>query len=123
MSLYFFLIIFISVFLNAIAQLLLKNGTTFIKGIEFSDNFSLIVNGFLKNYYFLGGFFSYAISIFIWIYALSKVQVSVAYPMLSLGFVINAIGAWYFLGESLNFLKIIGISLILVGVFTLFKSS
>ena len=123
MSLYFFLIIFTSVFLNALAQLLLKNGTTSIKGIEFPDNFSLIVNGFLKNYYFLGGFFSYAISIFIWIYALSKVQVSVAYPMLSLGFVINALGAWYFLGESLNFLKIIGISLILVGVFTLFKSS
>ena len=43
--------------------------------------------------------------------------------MLSLGFVINALGAWYFLGESLNFLKIIGISLILVGVYTLFKSS
>lgn len=123
MNLHIFIIIFTSVFLNALAQLLLKNGTTFLKAIEFSNYSTLIVNGFLKNYYFLGGFISYLLSIFIWIYALSKVEVSIAYPMLSLGFVINAIGAWYFLGENMNFFKIFGITLILLGVYTLFKSS
>ena len=117
------LIILFAVSLNALAQLLLKNGTTLFKTLDSNDVFSFLLNGIIKNYFFLGGFLSYLFSIFLWVYTLSKVEVSIAYPMLSLGFVINALGAWYFLGESMSFLKIIGITLILLGCFTLFRSS
>jgi hypothetical protein len=42
------------------------------------------------------------VSLIVWILGLSRVPVSIAYPLLSLGYVINAIGAYYLLGEALT---------------------
>jgi drug/metabolite transporter (DMT)-like permease len=47
---------------------------------------------------------------------LSRIEVSIAYPLLSLGYVINAIGAWYLLGESMSFGRVGGIGFIILGV-------
>ena len=48
--------------------------------------------------YILGGLACYVISVVVWIMALSRVEVSIAYPMLSVGYVLNAIAAWYLFG-------------------------
>ena len=51
-----------------------------------------------------------------WILGLSRVPVIVAYPMLSLGYVINAIAAYYLFGEAVSVTRWLGIGFIIVGV-------
>jgi multidrug transporter EmrE-like cation transporter len=62
------------------------------------------------------------ISVAVWIIGLSRVDVSIAYPMLSLGYVVNAFAAWYLFGEVLSVQKLIGIGIILIGVLVLARS-
>src|SRR3954467_15313755 len=59
----------------------------------------------------------YAVSLVVWIMGLSRIEVSIAYPLLSLGYVINAAAAWYLFGESLTVMRVAGIGLIIAGVF------
>ena len=59
----------------------------------------------------------------VWILALARVEVSVAYPMLSVGYVVNAVAAWWLFGENLSGARIAGIGVILVGVWLVARSS
>jgi multidrug transporter EmrE-like cation transporter len=70
----------------------------------------------------LGGLACYAVSVVVWIIAISRVPVSMAYPMLSIGYVVNAVAAWQLLGESLSPLRLAGIGVIIVGVFMVARS-
>jgi len=56
------------------------------------------------------------LGVIIWILALSRVQVSIAYPLLSMGYVVNAVAAWYLFNESFNPSKVIGMGVIILGV-------
>lgn len=62
------------------------------------------------------------ISVVVWILGLSRVDVTIAYPMLSLGYVVNAFLAWYLFGEVLSIQRLVGIAIILVGVLVLARS-
>ena len=54
---------------------------------------------------------------------LGKVEVSLAYPLLSIGYVITAIIGYFFLNEDVNTLRLIGLSLICVGIIFIFRSA
>ena len=91
-----FALILTGVLLNAVAQLLLKAGTNALGVITPTLANALPLTGAIAtNPYFLGGFACYGISVLVWILALSRVPVSIAYPMLSIGYVVNAIIAYY----------------------------
>jgi multidrug transporter EmrE-like cation transporter len=62
------------------------------------------------------------VSVVVWILALSRVEVSIAYPMLSLGYVVNAVAAWWLFGEVLNAMRLAGIAVIIVGVVLVARS-
>ncbi|HEX7418092.1 MAG TPA: SMR family transporter, partial [Steroidobacteraceae bacterium] len=68
------------------------------------------------------GLVCYAVSVLVWIVTLSRVDVSLAYPFLSLGYVVNALAAYYLFGENLNAQRLIAIAVICVGVYVLAKS-
>lgn len=106
-------LILFSVLLNATAQLLLKKGMVSVGALEASVEFAFkcAINPFI-----LGGIGVYAISIISWLIVLAKVQVSVAYPFLALGFIFSAIVAHFAFGEALGISKIAGIGLICVGL-------
>ncbi|HKO87365.1 MAG TPA: SMR family transporter, partial [Burkholderiales bacterium] len=70
----------------------------------------------------LGGLVCYAISVVVWIMALSRVEVSIAYPMLSIGYVVNAVAAYYLFGESVTPMRLLGIGIIIVGVYVVARS-
>ncbi|HTP71277.1 MAG TPA: EamA family transporter, partial [Burkholderiaceae bacterium] len=53
---------------------------------------------------------------------LSRVDVSLAYPMLSLGYVVNAVAAWWLLGEPVGAMRSAGVLLILGGVWLVARS-
>jgi len=119
-----FALILIGVLLNAAAQLLLKAGTTRIGEFEFS--FVNIVPIGLKvatQWPIIAGLGCYGVSVVIWILALSRVPVSVAYPMLSIGYVVNAFAAYYLFGESVNAQKLLGIGFIIIGVYLVARST
>ena len=119
-----FSLILTGVLLNAAAQLLLKAGTNVVGQFEFSMENALPVGMRLATEpHILGGMLCYVVSLVVWIMGLSRVEVSVAYPMLSIGYVINAVAAWYLFGESVSALRLTGIGFIIAGVFLVAKSS
>jgi multidrug transporter EmrE-like cation transporter len=116
-------LILTGVLLNAVAQLLLKAGSRAIAGVEFTlGNAWTLAERVAVNPPIIGGLFCYAISVVVWILALSRVDVSVAYPMLSVGYVVNAVAAWLLFGESLSAARLAGIGIIIVGVWLVARS-
>jgi multidrug transporter EmrE-like cation transporter len=116
-------LIFCGVALNAAAQLLLKAGTNTIGPFAFTATNIVPVGVRLAlEPHILGGMFCYAISLVVWIMGLSRIEVSVAYPMLSLGYLANALAAWYLFGEAVSPMRLLGIGSIIVGVFLIARS-
>ena len=118
-----FALVLFGVLLNAAAQLLLKAGTNSIGHFEFSGA-NLVPIGWkvATQPYILGGLMCYAISVVVWIMALSRVEVSIAYPMLSIGYVVNAIAAYLLFGEAVGIQRLVGIGIIVVGVYIVARS-
>jgi len=111
------------VFLNAVAQLLLKAGTNAIGHFEFHwDNALPVGMKLAANPAILGGMTCYVVSLVVWIMALSRVPVSIAYPMLSIGYLLNALAAWAWFGEALGAQKLLGIGFIILGVWLIARS-
>lgn len=106
MSLLSFGYLSLAVLLGTAAQLLLKAGT----------NATPVGLALAIDPRILGGIACYAVSLVAWILALSKTPVSMAYPMVSIGFALNALLAWWMLGEALSAQRIAGIAVIIVGV-------
>jgi len=118
-----FALVLTGVLLNAIAQLALKASVS-DTGIISLDMQSLLASGgsLASNLWLWLGLICYAISVVVWILALSRVDVSIAYPMLSIGYIVNAVAAWHLFDEPMNIGKVVGIGIIIVGVYILARS-
>jgi multidrug transporter EmrE-like cation transporter len=112
-----FPMILLGVLLNAAAQLLLKQGMRQIGPVHM-DWAQAMPMGLqvAANPYVLTGLFAYVVSVLVWLVVLSRVDVSFAYPMLSIGYIVNAIAAYYLFDESLSPTRMLGILVIIVGV-------
>ena len=118
-----FAFLFTGVLLNACAQLLLKAGTNVLGVISLTrDDWWDTLWRMGTQGYFVAGVACYMISLVVWIMGLSRVPVSVAYPMLSLGYVINAVAAYYLFGESVTMTRWLGIGFIVLGVWLVARS-
>ena len=118
-----FSLLMTGVLLNAAAQLFLKAGTNRVGEFAFTlDNLVPIGSKLIANPPILAGLTCYVVSVVVWILALSRVPVSVAYPMLSIGYIVNAFAAWMLFGESLTAQKLVGIGFIVVGVYLVARS-
>ncbi|HEY6452951.1 MAG TPA: SMR family transporter [Steroidobacteraceae bacterium] len=116
-------LILTGVLLNAVAQLLLKAGARAIADVPLAfGNSWTLVERIAINPPILAGLVCYGVSVVVWILALSRVEVSVAYPMLSIGYVVNAVAAWMLFGEDLNTARLAGIGVIIVGVWLVARS-
>ncbi|MDF3055036.1 MAG: 4-amino-4-deoxy-L-arabinose transferase [Gammaproteobacteria bacterium] len=123
MTLTIFPWLLLGVLLNASAQLLLKAGAERISHISFSwDNLVPMALQVGTNPSIILGLITYLLSVIMWIGVLSRVDVSVAYPMVSLGYVVNAIAAYYLFSEPMNAMRISGIFVILIGVYMVARS-
>jgi multidrug transporter EmrE-like cation transporter len=111
------------VVLNAGAQLLLKAGTNTLGVITLTrDNWWDMLWRMGTQGHFVAGVACYMVSLLVWIMGLSRVPVSVAYPMLSLGYVINAVAAHYLFGEAVSLSRGLGIGFIVLGVWLVARS-
>ena len=118
-----FTLIMIGVLFNAAAQLLLKAGTNSIGAFAFSrENIVPVGWQLVTQPYIIAGMSCYVVSVVVWVLALSRVEVSIAYPMLSIGYLLNAIAAWYLFGEAVSVTRLVGIGVIILGVFIVARS-
>ena len=123
MNLLSFSLILFGVLLNAAAQLLLKAGTNSVGHFAFNrDNILPVGWQLATEPHIVGGLTCYVISVVVWIMALSRVEVSIAYPMLSIGYVVNALAAWWLFGEAVSVTRLTGIGIIIVGVYVVSRS-
>jgi len=119
-----FLLLGISIFLTVTAHLSLKKGMTLIRELEFSlsNLLNLIFQVFQNIYLFLGLLF-FAVAFFFWLFALSKIQLNIMYPIsIGLNFTLITVGSWLLFKEYLSFYQILGIGFIIFGIFLLLKS-
>ncbi len=68
------------------------------------------------NPWMIAGLLCYGLSIAVWLAVLSRVEVSAAYPLLSIGYVITAVVGFFFLGENVSAMRLAGIALICGGL-------
>ncbi|MBS0451837.1 MAG: EamA family transporter [Proteobacteria bacterium] len=114
------------VMLNAAAQLMLKAGASSVGEISLSAGAASLWRTGLQlamHPGILGGLSCYVVSVVAWIVALSRVDVSVAYPMLSIGYVVNALLAWWLFGEAVSLQRWLGIAVIIFGVVLVARSA
>lgn len=123
MTLGAFSLILTGVLLNAIAQLALKASVNESGpiGLDLSSLFSS-AGSLAVNVWLWLGLACYAVSVVVWILALSRVDVSIAYPMLSIGYILNAVAAWKLFEEPLSLGRLAGIGIIILGVYVLARS-
>ena len=117
-----YILIVSSVFLNCIAQVLMRFGMLSVGNVSLKTLINNFVN-IATNYYIWAAMICFCGSVVLWLIVLSKFPVSFAYPWQSLGIVITAFFGYLLLGERFDLLKVIGIMLIGIGIVVLSKSN
>jgi len=117
MNLNSFLLVISGVLLNAIAQLALKASVREMGPISVSvQTAPSVALRMAAEPWLWVGLVCYGVSVIVWILALSRVDVTLAYPKLSIGYIVTAIVAWLWLGEVLTVMRLSGIGFIIIGV-------
>jgi multidrug transporter EmrE-like cation transporter len=115
--------ILFTVFTNAAAQIMLKQGMSTMGALgESSDAIFLKILQVVFNPWVFVGLATFVISMASHLFVLSKVELSFAYPFLSLAYVAVAVFAYFIFKEDLNTLRIGGIALICVGTVLIAQS-
>jgi multidrug transporter EmrE-like cation transporter len=118
-----FALLVTGVLLNAAAQLFLKAGTNATGVLSLTrEGWAGTLAGMATQPFFLAGVACYGVSLVVWILGLSRVPVSMAYPLLSIGYVLNAVAAHYLFGEAVSASRWLGIGFIVVGVWLVARS-
>lgn len=117
-----FLLVLISVSLNALAQVVLRKAMT-VGTLPPASEVIALGTALIGNAWLWAGMTCYAASIGLWLVVLGRVEVSAAYPMLSIGYVIAAVLGVMFLGENVGLARASGIALIGAGVFMVSRTA
>lgn len=117
-------LVMVCIVFGATAQIMMKRGMTHIGEIKSIDEFNNpnTILQIFTNPYVLLGLFLYAVSAFLWLGALSTLDVSFMYPLLSFGYVLTAIFALVFLKEYISVIRWAGILLVVIGCFLITRS-
>lgn len=111
-----YLLLFINVCLLVTGQMLWKVGASSIN--EWGAATILYL---LRSPFFIGGGLLYVIATFIWLYIISKMPFSVAYPLQSLSYVLGVIAAYFIFKEQVEVTQWVGVFVIVVGVYLIAK--
>jgi drug/metabolite transporter (DMT)-like permease len=115
--------ILISVLGGAIGQLLLKRGMTILGPLTLSiRDLGSILLGMATNPYVVGGLFVYICSTIFWLVALSRVDLSYAYPFASLSYILMLVVSWRLFDENISLLRLLGTATIAFGVLLVSRS-
>lgn len=116
-------LILLGVLLNAGAQLALKEGMRRVGYFEFAwANAVPVCWQVATNPFVACGISLYVLSVVVWLLVLSRVEVSFAYPLLSVGYIVNAVAAYYLFAEDLSLTRVSGILVVVAGVYLITRT-
>ena len=116
------ILILASVLLNCFAQVLMRKGMLSNGEIGAFSKLVSSIPDMLTNIYLWGAMICYVVSILILMVVLSKVEVSYAYPFLSIGYILATLIGYFWLAEQLSLIRVIGMIIICIGVFLISRS-
>src|SRR4030042_515771 len=106
----------ISIICNCLSLILLKKGMLSVN--NFGENlhditawFQLLVNG-----YIIFSIILFVLSFITWMISLTKIDLSLAYPTVSITYIIITLASYYFFNEALTIYRIVGIFFIITGI-------
>lgn len=111
----------VAIMLLSAGQTALKAGLNAIGGVSLADG----VGGIFKLFqtpWVIVGFLCYGLSSVLWLDVLSKLDFSLAFPMVGLTYVFTLLIGRFFFGETVGWERVVGVALILSGVFFLIRS-
>ncbi len=119
-----FILVAICIIFGAVGQVLMKHGMSQVGQIgNPGELFSAsTISSIFTNGYVIGGLLLYATASFLWLGALSTLNVSSMYPLLSLAYIVTAILGFIFLKEDITLLRWAGILTVIVGCFMILRS-
>ena len=114
-----FALVVFSVGCSALAQIALKHGMaqTSVQVALGSDALLPIAVAIISNPFVVGGLMLYGGSAVVWLFVLARLDVSVAYPFVALGFLITMALGCFLLGEDLTVRKVLGTLVVMLGVY------
>lgn len=101
----------VNIVLMSIGQLFFKQSAIFINNNSFN-----FIQRYLYNPWFYGACFFFGIATLTWVQILTNMKISIAYPVLSISYILTALGAYFIFGERMAPINIIGIFLVMSGV-------
>lgn len=115
-----YLLLFTIAILGASGQLMMKmganNSLAKLPAITSINTVLDTVFIFLKNYYILGSITIYGFGFFLWIFTLTKFNLSQAFPVVAIVYVLVLFSSWFFLKEDITITRMIGSIVIMIGV-------
>lgn len=117
-------LVLICVFAGAFGQIIWKQGMSRMDKINSVDDLlsAKLILSILTNKYIIIGIALYGLSVVLWLAAMSTLDVSYMYPLLSLAYVVVAFFAVVFLGEVITLPRWIGIALVMIGCILIMRS-
>jgi len=115
-------IILLSVLLNSAAQLFMKKGMLDVGEVSGLRGFMSEIPHMITNWALWTSALCYLFSIALWMIVLSKVDVSYAYPFLSIGYIFSAVVGYFAFSENVTPIRIVGIAVICLGVVLISRS-
>jgi multidrug transporter EmrE-like cation transporter len=123
-SLKLLVVIFGSVALSAIAQILLKIGmsSASVQQALTADGYWDAVRSVGTSTHVIAGLALYGLGAVVWLLVLARVDVSVAYPFVGAGFILTMVLGWLVLNEPIGTLRLTGTALVALGVYLVARS-
>ena len=118
------LLVLVPVLIGVIGQLLLKKGMSAVGQFDFTDAGRIIPQFYtaFTNPWVFAGFVFYFVSSLFWMIVLSRVELSVAYPLLSLGYVFVLLASFFLFNETVSPVRWLGVLVIMLGVTLISRS-
>ena len=113
-----FTLLLFNVILSVLGQILLKQGMNQVG--EISGSFQQMAPKLIQalmNPFVIGGIGVYGSTTLIWLVVLSRIKLSVAYPMISLGYIFSILFSWLLFKEDVPKIRVLGAFVICIGVY------
>lgn len=116
-----FFILATSILLAVTGQLMMKKGMMMIGAFSLSQLHTKIIPMFLNPFVFFG-FACFGLSSIFWLVVLSRFEISLVYPIVSLAYILVALASMVFFKESVTLMRWLGILVIVAGVVLISRS-
>ncbi len=106
-----------AILFSTTGELFFKIGMNRVGSFEFSGNaIRAVLPRIVLNPLIWVGFIGFGLGAVFWLAVLSRVPLSLAYPILALSYFVVVIEAWLFLRERVTWKRLLGVAIIVVGV-------